>query len=213
MTYYYIVTGVNGAVIGQASSEVSATPQAFKTIFVTSTSFGGNLGGITGADANCAARAAAVPLTGQFRAYLSDSTHDAVCRVMGLTGKLASNCGLPVPPDLTAIGPYQNRNGQVVNVNLDSLIYGKAPTTATCSGGGPSLLNPIGFDEFATPSSAQPFTGTECGVQLGANCTDWTSSLLANAQLGVANSNTSTWSSNGAILACLAGAPLYCVEK
>lgn len=213
VTYYYIVAGANGAIVGQPSSEVSATPQAFKKIFVTSISYNGNLGGISGADANCGTRAAAVLLTGQFRAYLSDSTHDAVCRVLGLAGKLASNCGLPVAPDLTAIGPYQNRNGQVVNVNLDSLIYGKAPTTTTCSGGGPSLLNAVGYDEAAAPSSAQPFTGTQCGVQFGANCTDWTSGVLANAQLGVANATNSSWSSNGAVLACLAGAPLYCVEK
>lgn len=212
-TYYYIVTGANGAIVGQPSAEISATPQAFKKIFVTSISYNGNLGGITGADANCATRAAAAPISGQFRAYLSDSTHDAVCRALGLSGKLAANCGLPVAPDLTAIGPYQNRNGQIVNVNLDSLIYGKAPTTVTCGGGGPSLLNAVGYDEFAAPSSAQPFTGTECGVQLGANCTDWTSGLLANAQLGAANSVNATWSSNGAVLACLAGAPLYCIEK
>jgi Bacterial Ig-like domain len=211
-TYYYIVTGANGAIVGQPSSQVAATPVAFKRMFVTSTSYSGALGGIAGADTNCSTRASAASLPGQYRAYISDSTNDAVCRALGLSGKLSANCGLPVAPDLTAIGPYQNTGGQVINVSLDSLIYGKAPTTPTCTGGSPSLLNPVGFDESGTPAVTSPFTGTECGVQSGANCSDWSSSLLENALMGNAASTGSTWSSNGSVLSCLTGAPLYCVQ-
>jgi len=37
---------------------------AFKRIFVTSTTYDGNLGGLAGADAKCAARGAAAGLSG-----------------------------------------------------------------------------------------------------------------------------------------------------
>ena len=212
--YYYIVTGVNGAIIGQPSVEVSATPTPFKTIFVTSTSYSGNLGGLTGADANCATRAAAGSLPGVYKAYMSDSVNDAACRVLGLSGKLVANCGLPYSLDLTGRGPYQNRNAQLVNVNLDSLVYGKAPTTTTCAGGGPSLVNAVGYDELAAGVGAVAvLTGTQCGADDGNNCSDWTDGVLGNGRSGVANSNTSTWSTNPSLLGCLTGGRIYCVEK
>lgn len=212
-TYFYIVAGANGGNIGTASSEASAVPVAARRIFVTSLSYNGNMGGISGADANCQARATAASLPGQYRAYLSDSTQDAVCRVLGRSGQLSSNCGLPVAPDLTAIGPYQNMSAQVINVNLDSLIYGKAPVTATCSGGGPSLLNSVSFTEFGVSAgAASVFTGTECGVNQGTHCNNWTDGLLGNGLSGAASSTTATWSSNPSLLTCLTSARLYCVQ-
>lgn len=213
-TYYYIVAGVNGAIVGQPSPEVTATALAFRTVFVTSASYTGNLGGLAGADSYCAGRATAAGLTGTYKAYLSDAADDAACRVLGLSGKLAANCGLPYPIDLTGIGPYQNRIAQVVNVSLDSLIYGKAPTTATCAGGGPSLLNAIAYDEIAASvGPAVVLTGTQCGADDGNNCSNWTDGLLGNGRSGIADSTSATWATNSTLAGCLAGGRLYCVQR
>lgn len=45
-----------------------------KTVFITSTSHTGNLGGLAGADAICQARADAAGLSGTYKAWLSDAT-------------------------------------------------------------------------------------------------------------------------------------------
>lgn len=52
----------------------SLSPQAsFKRVFVTSTTYNGNLGGLTGADTKCQERANAASLGGTWKAWLSDS--------------------------------------------------------------------------------------------------------------------------------------------
>lgn len=204
-TYFYIVAGANGGNIGTASAQASAIPVVSKTIFVTSANYTGNLGGLAGADSNCAARAASVPLTGSYRAYLSTSTDDAVCRILGLSGKMASNCGLPVAPDLSAIGPYLNRNSVQVASTLQDLISN-------------NLSAAVGFDETGSSAGgATPFTGTANGVQSGVNCSDWTdNAILSNGVKGDSSSASPTWSSNGNSACSLIGllpiAPIYCVR-
>jgi len=58
---------------------------AFKRVFVTSTIYDGNLGGLAGADAKCAARAAAAGLSGTYKAWLSSSTTSAASRLTHAT--------------------------------------------------------------------------------------------------------------------------------
>ncbi len=59
-------------------ADFSATPNR---IFVTSTTTDGAFGGVSAADAICAARATAANLNGTFVAYLSDATINAASRV------------------------------------------------------------------------------------------------------------------------------------
>ncbi|HNE21330.1 MAG TPA: hypothetical protein PLF85_16540, partial [Turneriella sp.] len=140
-----------------------------------------------------------------FRAYISTSASDAACRILGLSGKLVSNCGLPVAPNLAALGPYRNRNAQQVAANVQNFISN-------------SLSAAVGFDENGSSvGSATPFTGTANGVQSGQNCSDWTdNAILSNGVVGSASSTTSTWSSNGngacALLGLLPISPIYCVQ-
>lgn len=204
-TYFYIVAGVNGGNIGTASAQSSAIPVAAKTIFVSSANYTGALGGHAGADASCMTLAAGVPLTGNFRAYISTAASDAVCRILGLSGKLVANCGLPVAPNLTALGPYRNRNAVQVAANLQNLITN-------------TLTAAVGFDENGSSvGSATPFTGTANGVQSGANCSDWTdNAIISNGAVGSATSTSGTWSANGngacALLGLLPISPIYCVQ-
>jgi hypothetical protein len=54
-----------------------------KRIFVTSTLYTGNLGGLDGADAKCGTAADAANLGGTWVAWLSDDTTDAIDRITG----------------------------------------------------------------------------------------------------------------------------------
>jgi hypothetical protein len=51
-------------------------------VFVTRASFPGSLGGLVGADAQCASFAAAAGMAGNWKAWLSDSTTDALERIV-----------------------------------------------------------------------------------------------------------------------------------
>jgi hypothetical protein len=82
-------------------------------MFTTSTTGTGNLltgwgvsaaSGLAAADAVCAARATAAALPGTYVAWMSDSQNDAYCRVHGLSGKKANNCGQASLP--TSAGPW-----------------------------------------------------------------------------------------------------------
>lgn len=81
--------------------------------FTTSTTGTGNLlsgwgvtaaTGLAAADAVCQQRATAASLPGAYVAWLSDSQNDAYCRVHGLTGKKANNCGQASLP--VSAGPW-----------------------------------------------------------------------------------------------------------
>jgi len=56
------------------TSPPSLCPSSVKNVFVTSTTYEGNLGGLAGADATCNAVASGAGLPGVYRAWLSDST-------------------------------------------------------------------------------------------------------------------------------------------
>jgi hypothetical protein len=75
-----IVVLPSGPVIEEDSSSSSPCGGGPCRVFVTSTRHEGNLGGIAGADAVCAARAGAAGLRGTFRAWLSDDTSSPATR-------------------------------------------------------------------------------------------------------------------------------------
>src|SRR6188768_570424 len=91
-----------------------------RRMFVTSVSGTGDLGswpaagiatGLAAGDAICQARASAasLPNPSGYRAWLSDSTDDAYCRIHMLTGKLSANCGQPTLP--ASAGPWRRTDG------------------------------------------------------------------------------------------------------
>lgn len=62
------------------------TPSAFNYAFVTSSTHGGNLGGLVGADTICATRASAAGLPGTYVAWLSTASVDALARLGSARG-------------------------------------------------------------------------------------------------------------------------------
>ncbi len=150
--------------------------QRLRYTFVTSSSGTGNLSSWTGAngmtglaaaDAVCASRASTAGLAGTYVAWLSDSTSDAYCRVHGLAGKKANNCGLGSLP--VAAGPWARPNGTPVSPTIDRML---APTH--------QQFFPAGSETSAevTSSPLVVYTGTDVtGAATAATCNDWTVSV------------------------------------
>lgn len=77
-----------------------------KTVFITSTTYTGNLGGIAGADAKCQARADAASISGAYKAWISD------------------NSGSPDAKHTHNPSRYQLVDGTVIADNWDDLTDG-----------------------------------------------------------------------------------------
>ncbi len=82
----------SGGAIGTNNTNQTADG---KLVFITRAKFGGNLGGLAGADSKCAVAASAAGFPGKFIAYLSTITVNAASRVTGS-------------------GPWNNTKGQRV---------------------------------------------------------------------------------------------------
>src|SRR5438309_187118 len=72
---------------------LSSTP---KRVFVTSTTHTGALGGLAGADAICAARAAAANLDGTYKAWLSTPAESAAARLTHSSAQYHLVDGTPI---------------------------------------------------------------------------------------------------------------------
>jgi len=138
------------------------------TFFVTSTGSGkgGDLGGLDGADAHCAALANAEGAGDHtWRAYLSTSTAD---------GRPGVNAR-----DRIGKGPWYNAEGLLIAANLDEL-HSRAnriskDTAVT------EKLDPVNLHDMLTGSRPD---GTAYGEGGDLTCRNWTSSAEGRAQLG-----------------------------
>jgi hypothetical protein len=112
---------------------------------------GGNLGGLTGADATCQALAdAAGQGSCTWHAYLSDSTEDARDRI--------------------GEGPWQNANGDVIAADVDAL------HVDGLSNGDPQHVLDENGQEVPGPEHDILTGSQEDGTLLeGSTCDDWTS--------------------------------------
>ncbi len=167
---------------------------------------GGNTG-LAAADAVCNSEAAAAvpPLPGTYVAWMSDSTSDAYCRVHGLTGKKANNCGLGALP--VAAGPWVRTDAGRTPAapTIDKLL---APTRQTFY---PVTYRASGADVAGTTPQLI-FTGTDdSGVLTGTACTDWTTTA-GNAAMGDMLGGGTAWTDQGTDPSCGTTARLRCVE-
>jgi hypothetical protein len=185
--------------------------------FTTSTTGNGNLStwvgagtntGLAAADAVCQARAAAALLPGTYVAWMSDSISDAYCRVNGLTGKKATNCGQATLP--VSAGPWVRRDGLPFAPTIDRLV---APGRTIYY---PASLNESNVDVALTD---RVYTGTDDnGVYIpNATCVDWTSSSsVVNGAMGEAHgSGGGSWTDATATTAdpvCSTLGRLRCVQ-
>jgi len=161
----------------------------YKTVFVTSQVYSGNLGGLAGADAKCSQLAEAAGLPGEeYIAWLSDSETSASERL---------------PHDA---GNYILVNGTPVAKDWDDL------TKGTISG-------KINLDENFDSHASYVWTNTKLDGQIrhtapGYNCNNWMSGDSSNyGGLGSSNYNDKYWTERSLISFCDNTFRLYCFEK
>jgi len=182
----------------------SVLPAPPRVAFITSGTFGSNLGGLAGADLICqeVALLAALDNPTGFVAFLSDTSTDAYCHVQGLTGTRAANCGqMSLPTDA---GPWIRTDGAAFAARIDEALD---PTGR--------VLRPL-LDENGEPLN--PFEGTwsatgEDGAffydEPGA-CGDWDGSA-GFAAYGSTWATTLSWILDGTT-SCAATTHLVCME-
>ncbi len=191
-------------VSGDASLEVMGQRVAFVTSesgtadLRTWTSTGGQ-GGLQGADRSCATLAAAAGLPGTFRAWLSDTSDDAYCRVHGLAGKRSASCGQAVLP--ADAGPWVRTDGEVFAGGIEDVTAG-------------AVYLPIRHDEHGEQKMEGFYytATTELGElsTIRTTCADWTGTV-DYTDIAYVDDASFGWTA-GAATMCSNPGSLLCLE-
>jgi len=168
-------------------------------IFVTSTTYNGNLGGYDGACAKCAARAAAAGLQLTYKAILSDGLGNARDRIVLEGG---------------AITVFENVSGGLV----PHIVVTSSPDLWLTGVFSPTLSSAIQWDEagsIISDASPKAWTGSNSDgmVVTLRHCTNWTSSANINSQMGSPSSTNSSWLTAGLIPCISTTQHLYCISQ
>lgn len=167
-------------------------PINLSRVFVTSLSYSGNLGGLSGADAKCQERASAANLGGTWKAWLSDSQTSASSRLFHSSG------------------PYVRMDGVTIANNWADLTDGilQKPINITETG---SQL-PAGWAwTFTNPDGSIPTTPDITPAKF--TCDNWTSSTTSTTGIiGAREQSNYRWSWDGGVN-CYSQAVLYCFEQ
>ena len=192
---------------------VTVSADAQKRVFITSVNGPANLSlwtdaggaeGLVAADTICRARAqaAGLPNIGDFIAWMSDDSDDAYCRLHGLTGNKASNCGQGTLP--ANAGPW---------VRLDGFPFAEDVTQALPPTG--KVYAPVFLDDLGGGSDQIVFTGTtRDGVRDPSSptvCGNWGTVSSEIIQIGRSSQTTDHWGAAG-WSHCDVQVPLLCVE-
>jgi len=164
-----------------------------KRVFVSSTTTTGNMGGLTGADNICQARANAASLGGIWKAWLSSSTISAASR---LTQSSA---------------PYTLVDGTVIAANWADLTDGSISNP----------INRTEFGAITGNGAVWTHTtaaGAAATTNAGQVCSDWTVSTSGNTLIHCAGSpfqTTGDWTAgySGCSYPCNSQFPLFCFEQ
>jgi hypothetical protein len=186
----------SGPVLNTDIATVKVTCQTSKTVFVTSTLYNGDLGGLAGADAKCQARAEAAGVAGNYKAWLSDAT------------------GSPATRFAPSAVPYTLVDGTVIANNWADLIDGNlvAKISKTELGGAVPVGNTVcGGGGFPTVWSNTTASGALRSA--GGSCANWTSLGAQGAAWGNAGLSTSGWSDWCSGGECSSKSPIYCFQQ
>lgn len=162
------------------------TPQPLsKRVFVTSTTYNGNLGGLAGADAKCQERANAANLGGNWKAWLSDDATSAATRLNHVNGS------------------YKRLDGAIVANNWNDLTDGNL--------NGAINITELGVVKNISVWTNTAANGTGMGT---INCSNWTSSTSTQGLAGVSYDSSSRWTYDSiAYWSCSSLLSLYCFEQ
>lgn len=152
-------------------------------------------GGMNQADCSCRdlAKAAGLLNSDSYVAWLSTSTHKALCRIQGLAEGTCS-------PNATV--SWYNRKNELLASSLGELVSG-------------NLKAAIRYNENGgeTPAT-EIFTGTNStGIAAPATCGNWSNTTTAD--VGDPRATNADWSQKGSgAISCIAiQRPIYCVRK
>jgi len=157
------------------------------------------LEGLEAADRICQQNADAAGLPGTFVAALSDATDDAYCRMHGLSGKRADNCGMGALPN--DAGPWVRPDGYPLGKSFSDMIAGR-------------VWVPVQIDENGERVSFDYWTGSfgQASVDTNGTCDDWTSASTALfGSVGDSYGTTVRWLNRGSSR-CDQLQHLLCVE-
>lgn len=171
-----------------------ATGNTTKKIFVTATTYSGNLGGVTGADAKCAADANK-PSTGTYKALIADGTARIACTTANCGGGATEHTSWV----LAANKQYSRTDGTVIGTTNSAGIFNF--TTA--------LNNAI------ATTSANVWTGLAADWTTSSDCADFTTSVSPPnyGAIGDKSATDSTAIKKTLTSGCDNSYSLYCVEQ
>lgn len=170
----------------------SPTPQPAKRAFITSTTYYGNLGGLSGADAKCQEKANAANLGGSWKAWLSDNSTSAASRLNHYSG------------------PYKRVDGITVANNWDDLTDGSLQDKINIT----ELNKPSSWNLVWTNTKID---GSIFSTNFNQTCNNFTSLNYYNkaAGTGFAGVTDNRWTNNAnnPPYGCDAPGSLYCFEQ
>jgi hypothetical protein len=152
-------------------------------IFVTDTPQNADFGGIAGADALCAAQAAAAGLDGEFKAWLSTVSSAVSDRITH------------------ASGPYVLVDGTMIANDWDDLVDGSILAPVNLDADGVRQSGEVWTGTLATGGS---YPNDDCAA--------FTSASAGDALCGASSSTSMTWTEN-ITPPCSTLLRLYCIEQ
>jgi hypothetical protein len=152
------------------------------TVFVTSTTFNGNLGDLGGGYPVCQARAISAGLAGTYRAWLSTAAIGAGSRFVHSTG------------------PYRLVTGATIASDWTDLTDATLAAPIDRTENGIQVASPVWTGTDAS------------GQTTGSTCADWTSSSSANlGRAGATASTDAGWTTTD-VDTCASSYHLYCFQ-
>jgi hypothetical protein len=177
----------NNACAGGEVCTAGICTTAKKKVFVTSTTTTGNLGGLAGADAICAARASAAGLPGTYKAWLSDATTSVATRFA------------------QAAVPYVLLDGTQIAADWTALTSGTIQHAIDVDETGATITGPVQGAYTNTTAAGNIASAVE-------TCTDWTVATGGSPGIGAATATNGTWTT-GTTSDCVGPLRLYCFEQ
>jgi hypothetical protein len=192
------VTAINQCGESEATCVSITVASSEKRVFVTSSKFTGNLGGLVGADAKCQDLADGAGLSGIWKAWLSDATETAANRLTHstkpykmLNGQTVANNWADLTDDALSASWEINQNGNKIPFEPGGGVPG-------CSWGGGMFF----FPWTGSANSGQPS---------GGHCNNWSTSG-GTGRVGLGGYSLSQWT-NWCDFPCSSQSRLYCLEQ
>lgn len=179
LAYYYLP---DSSVL---SSNIASTPLSSR-VFISNSTYQGNMGGLVGADAKCQASAEAAKLGGKWKAWLSDQKTSAASRLVH------------------SDGPYVLLNGVVVANNWQDLVDKSLLAPINLSEENNKVENPWVWTGTLPDGSIRQ-------ADDHGNCSNWLS-ISVGGTTGDSRRTDGGWSDYGAI-GCQSYRPIYCIEQ